>query len=415
MKLIKTLIILPILILAFVCCKDDDEDTPTLSGKNVLELTLSYDIKVSETLTFDASDNWTVSDVNNAMFSLSKTSGGAGKNSIVVKAKNYNCTNEDAHYSFTINYGNGQGHSDDRNRRYQGEPYEYNQYNGRQYDNRPYGTGNYPEGPGGYGNDRPPQDKGSFGWAVLGFFLPLVGLILFFVWKKEKPGNAKKAGLGALIGGILCVVVLLIDAFTIGRVAKKYIAENGATTSSSTFVANASSGTEEPDVISSSVYSEKYGTTDDSAADMPAVTKMPEQQEMIDSTSMNDTEGPRYADIQAAPENGTADWKTFAFTLDGKDMSLPVAYSDLQAAGWSVDLSEYGYEDGYIMNANDAVSGRLRFVGKKNNIVFVFRNKSGIRTKNDAKQQIPQRISHRFCHIPVGIENAFPAESMSKR
>ena len=67
------------------------------------------------------------------------------------------------------------------------------------------------------------------------------------------------------------------------------------------------------------------------------------------------------------------------------------------------------------MNANDAVSGRLRFVGKKNNIVFVFRNKSGIRTKNDAKQQIPQRISHRFCHIPVGIENAFPAESMSKR
>ena len=112
MKLIKTLIILPILILAFVGCKDDDEDTPTLSGKNVLELTLSYDIKVSETLTFDASDNWTVSDVNNAMFSLSKTSGGAGKNSIVVKAKNYNCTNEDAHYSFTINYGNGQGTND---------------------------------------------------------------------------------------------------------------------------------------------------------------------------------------------------------------------------------------------------------------------------------------------------------------
>ena len=263
------------------------------------------------------------------------------------------------HYEEDRYYGNGQGHSDDRNRRYQGEPYEYNQYNGRQYDNRPYGTGNYPEGPGGYGNDRPPQDKRSFGWAVLGFFLPLVGLILFFVWKKEKPGNAKKAGLGALIGGILCVVVLLIDAFTIGRVAKKYIAENGETTSSSTFVANASSGTEEPDVISSSVYSEKYGTTDDSAADMPAVTKMPEQQEMIDSTSMNDTEGPRYADIQAAPENGTADWKTFAFTLDGKDMSLPVAYSDLQAAGWSVDLSEYGYEDGYIMNANDAVSVSL--------------------------------------------------------
>ena len=108
MKLIKTLIILPFLIIAFVGCVDDDEDkASTLSSKKVLELTLSYDIRVGETLTFNASDNWTVSDVNNAMISLSKTSGGSGENSIVVKAKDYNCTNEDAHYSFTITSGNG--------------------------------------------------------------------------------------------------------------------------------------------------------------------------------------------------------------------------------------------------------------------------------------------------------------------
>ena len=106
MKLKNYIFFLPFLILAIVGCKDDDEDlAPTLSSKNVLELTLSYDIKVGETLTFNASDNWTVSGVNNAMFSLSKTSGGAGENSIVVKAKDYNCTNEDAHYSFTITSG----------------------------------------------------------------------------------------------------------------------------------------------------------------------------------------------------------------------------------------------------------------------------------------------------------------------
>ena len=94
MKLKNYIFFLPFLILAIVGCKDDDEDlAPTLSSKNVLELTLSYDIKVGETLTFNASDNWTVSGVNNAMFSLSKTSGGAGENSIVVKAKDYNCTN----------------------------------------------------------------------------------------------------------------------------------------------------------------------------------------------------------------------------------------------------------------------------------------------------------------------------------
>lgn len=113
MKLIKTLIILPFLIIAFVGCVDDDEDkASTLSSKKVLELTLSYDIRGGETLTFNASDNWTVSDVNNAMISLSKTSGGSGENSIVVKAKDYNCTNEDAHYSFTITSGNGHGAND---------------------------------------------------------------------------------------------------------------------------------------------------------------------------------------------------------------------------------------------------------------------------------------------------------------
>lgn len=113
MKLIKTLIILPFLIIAFVGCGNDDEDkASTLSSKKVLELTLSYDIRVGETLTFNASDDWTVSDVNNAMISLSKTSGGSGENSIVVKAKDYNCTNEDAHYSFTITSGNGHGAND---------------------------------------------------------------------------------------------------------------------------------------------------------------------------------------------------------------------------------------------------------------------------------------------------------------
>lgn len=110
MKLKNYIFFLPFLIIAFVGCKDDDEDqAPTLSSKNVFELTLSYDVRVGETLTFNASDNWTVSDVNNAMISLSKTSGGAGENSIVVKAKDYNCTNEDAHYSFTITSGNGHG------------------------------------------------------------------------------------------------------------------------------------------------------------------------------------------------------------------------------------------------------------------------------------------------------------------
>lgn len=57
------------------------------------------------------------------------------------------------------------------------------------------------------------KKENNFGWGVLGFFVPIVGLILFIVWLKKKNSAAKAAGLGALIGAILEVVgfvVLLI-------------------------------------------------------------------------------------------------------------------------------------------------------------------------------------------------------------
>ena len=55
-----------------------------------------------------------------------------------------------------------------------------------------------------------PVDSGSFGWAVLGFFFPIVGLILFLVWKDQKPLSSKKAGIGALVGAILSVVSTIL-------------------------------------------------------------------------------------------------------------------------------------------------------------------------------------------------------------
>ncbi len=53
-------------------------------------------------------------------------------------------------------------------------------------------------------------DKGNFGWAVLGFFFPLIGLILFLVWKDTKHGDAKKAGVGALVGFLVSVFMPII-------------------------------------------------------------------------------------------------------------------------------------------------------------------------------------------------------------
>ena len=50
------------------------------------------------------------------------------------------------------------------------------------------------------------NDKGGFLWGLLGCCVPIAGLILFLVWKDQKPKTAKAAGIGALV----CVIVGVI-------------------------------------------------------------------------------------------------------------------------------------------------------------------------------------------------------------
>lgn len=79
-----------------------------------------------------------------------------------------------------------------------GQPqYMQPQYQQYQYGQQPY-------------MGQQPADTGSFGWAVLGFFFPIVGLILFLVWKSEKPVSAKQAGMGALASVISTVVLWIL-------------------------------------------------------------------------------------------------------------------------------------------------------------------------------------------------------------
>ncbi len=59
-------------------------------------------------------------------------------------------------------------------------------------------------------NQAQEEDSGSFGWALLGFLIPIVGLILYLVWKDSKPKCAKRAGKGALASFIVNVVVWVI-------------------------------------------------------------------------------------------------------------------------------------------------------------------------------------------------------------
>lgn len=64
-------------------------------------------------------------------------------------------------------------------------------------------------------------DNGGFGWGLLGCCVPVVGLILFLVWKDTKPKTAKAAGIGALVSVIATVLIyvvyfVLILSFGIG-------------------------------------------------------------------------------------------------------------------------------------------------------------------------------------------------------
>lgn len=62
-------------------------------------------------------------------------------------------------------------------------------------------------------------DAPSKGFAVLSFFFPLVGLILWLVWKDKTPLKAKSCGKGALIGVIVNIVFSIIYGVIIGVAA----------------------------------------------------------------------------------------------------------------------------------------------------------------------------------------------------
>jgi len=64
------------------------------------------------------------------------------------------------------------------------------------------------------------KDESSFGFALLSFFIPVVGFILFLVWNKELPLKAKSC-LKGFISGIVfyvflicCVIASFFSAFS---------------------------------------------------------------------------------------------------------------------------------------------------------------------------------------------------------
>lgn len=68
---------------------------------------------------------------------------------------------------------------------------------------------------------QPIEEKASVGFAILSFFIPLAGLIIFLTKKNDRPKTAKVSGICALVSFILNIVIGVI-----GGVAATKIAEN---------------------------------------------------------------------------------------------------------------------------------------------------------------------------------------------
>lgn len=60
------------------------------------------------------------------------------------------------------------------------------------------------------------NDTGSFGWAVLGFFIPIVGLILWLVWKDTRPKDSIQSRNGFIAGLIVGVIFSIIYTIAMG-------------------------------------------------------------------------------------------------------------------------------------------------------------------------------------------------------
>ena len=54
------------------------------------------------------------------------------------------------------------------------------------------------------------DDTPSTGFAILGFFIPLAGIILYLIYNSKRPLRAKSAGKGALIGFITRLIIIIL-------------------------------------------------------------------------------------------------------------------------------------------------------------------------------------------------------------
>ncbi len=68
------------------------------------------------------------------------------------------------------------------------------------------------------GIQNPKDEKYAVAWSALGFCFPVIGVLLYMIWKSTMPKSSKYAGIGAVIHLIAIGAFFLLYVFVIGLI-----------------------------------------------------------------------------------------------------------------------------------------------------------------------------------------------------
>lgn len=195
-----------------------------------------------------------------------------------------------------------------------------------------------------HGNGYPQQeDKTSVGLAILSFFIPIVGLILFLVKRDKSPKTSKACGICALVSFLVNLVVIGLSFALVFKATDTVFDNLGK------FDVETNFDYEDDEYF--------YEDETDDESDKVVVDKKEEQGEKEETKE--DTSKTDNGDSAA---NTSTEWKSYQFVVNGKTITLPCTYSELKSAtGFSLkSADEKSYlEKGYYTTANMYKSDKL--------------------------------------------------------
>ena len=81
-------------------------------------------------------------------------------------------------------------------------------------------------------------------------------------------------------------------------------------------------------------------------------------------------------------------WTDLQFQLEGQVFTLPCNYSDIEALGYTFDLSDYGYDNGYILNPGDSTYSTIHLENEEGAELTVGFTNTGDEAKDILECQI---------------------------